>query len=422
MEKSMQIRMKHAALIVGASLACIGIGAQVLRRVHADVPSHATGGVSTAPRAAIALVKREAVTNTLSIAGEFSPYQEVELHAKVSGYIRKINVDIGDRVKTGQVLAVLEVPELVAQVEGAEAGVRHSKEEIQRAMNEVVRAKANHEALHSEAMRLEQVSKARPELIAQQEIDDVEAKDLASEAQVEVAKSTLAAAEQQLAVSKATHSQVTAMQDYSRIVAPFDGVVTWRYADTGALIQAGTSNANSAPVVKLAQVSLLRLRIPVPESLADGVHIGTVADIRVQATGERFTGKVARFTNAFDRSTRTMQVEFDVPNANYKLSPGMYADVVLEVQKRADAVTVPVQAISYNSSKTTVLLVDANNRVQVREIRTGIEDPNRAEVLAGLDPGDRVIVGNLGAYQPGQRVDPRPSRMADAKIDDGGTE
>jgi RND family efflux transporter MFP subunit len=199
-------------------------------------------------------------------------------------------------------------------------------------------------------------------------------------------------------------------------------VVTWRYADTGALIQAGTSNANSAPVVKLAQVNLLRLRIPMPESMADGVHIGTPADIRVQATGERFTSQVARFTSSFDRSTRTMQVEFDVPNANYKLSPGMYADVVLEIQKRADAVTVPVQALSYDGSRTMVLLVDANNRVQAREIRTGIEDPNRAEVVAGLEPGDRVIVGNLGAYQPGQRVDPRPSRLADAKIGDGGTE
>jgi RND family efflux transporter MFP subunit len=237
-----------------------------------------------------------------------------------------------------------------------------------------------------------------------------------------VAKSSLAAAEQQLDVSKATHTQVTAMQDYSRIVAPFDGVVTWRYADTGALIQAGTSNANSAPVVKLAQVSLLRLRIPVPESMADGVHLGTLADIHVQATGDRFTGKVARFTSAFDRSTRTMQVEFDVPNPDYKLSPGMYADVALEIQKRADAITVPVQAISYNNGKTTVLLVDTDNRVQVREISTGIEEPNRIEVLAGLQPGDRVIVGNLGAYQPGQRVDPRPSRMADTKVDEGGAE
>lgn len=415
----MQIRLKHALLVAGGALACVAIGALVLRRVQAD-PARESGSANAAPRAAIAVVKREAVTNTLSIAGEFTPYQEVELHAKVSGYIRKINVDIGDRVKTGQVLAVLEVPELNAQVEGADAGVRHSGEEIQRAKNEVARAKATRDALHAQATRLEQVAKQRPELIAQQEIDDVEAKDLAAEAQVEMAKSALAAAEQQLDVSKAAHTQVAAMQDYSRIVAPFDGVVTWRYSDTGALIQAGTSNANSAPVVKLAQVNLLRLRIPLPESMAEGVQIGTVGNVRVQATGERFTATVTRFTRSFDRSTRTMQVEFDVPNTDYKLSPGMYADVVLEIQKRADAITVPVQAISYNNDKKTVLLVDANNRVQVREIRTGIEDPNRVEVLAGLDPGDRVIVGNLGAFQPGQRVDPRPSRMADVKVDEGG--
>jgi len=418
----MKIRLKHGVLIVGASVACVGIGALVLRHVQADVPSPATAGVSTAPRAAIAIVRREAVTNTLSIAGEFLPYQDVELHAKVAGYIRQINVDIGDRVKAGQVLAVLEVPELNAQVEGADAGVRRSQEEILRATNEVARAKASHEALHAEAKRLQEVAKQRPELIAQQEIDDAEAKDLAAEAQVEAAKSALAAAQQQLAVSKATHSQYAAMQDYSRIVAPFDGVVTWRYADTGALIQAGTSNVASMPVVKLAQVNVLRLRIPMPESLAEGVHIGsTVGNIRVQATGERFTAKVARCTSSFDRSTRTMQVEFDIPNPNYKLSPGMYADVVLEIQKRADAVTVPVQAVSYNNNnKKTVLVVDEQNRVQVRQIQTGIEDPNRVEVMAGLSPGERVIVGNLAAYQPGQQVDPKPSKMADVRVDEGG--
>ncbi len=418
----MQIRIKHTVLVVGGALACVGIGALVLHRVHADVSSHGAGSVSAAPRAAIALVKREAVSNTLSIAGEFLPYQEVELHAKVSGYIRKINVDIGDRVKTGQVLAVLEVPELNAQVVGANAGVRHSREEILRAQNEVVRAKATHEALHAEATRLEQVAKERPELIAQQEIDDAEAKDLAAEAQVEAAKSALAAAEQQLDVSKATHTQVTAMQDYSRIVAPFDGVVTWRYADTGALIQAGTSNAASAPVVKLAQVDVLRLRIPVPESMADGVHIGDPADIRVQATGERFTAKVARFTSSFDRSTRTMQVEFDMPNPDYKLSPGMYADVSLEIQKRADAVTVPVQADQLQRRQGHGAAGGS------QQPRAGTRDTHRdrgtesCRGAGGIEPGDRVIVGNLCAYQPGQRVDPRPSRMADAKVDEGGSE
>jgi RND family efflux transporter MFP subunit len=144
--------------------------------------------------------------------------------------------------------------------------------------------------------------------------------------------------------------------------------------------------------------------------------------VRVQATGEHFTAKVTRFTSSFDRSTRTMQVEFDIPNPDYKLTPGMYADVVLVIQQRPDAITVPVQAVSYNRDKRSVLLVDAQNRIEVRQIQTGIEDPNRVEVLAGLSPGDRVIVGNLGAYQPGQPVDPKPSRMADVKVDEGGPE
>ena len=104
------------------------------------------------------------------------------------------------------------------------------------------------------------------------------------------------------------------MQDYSHIVAPFDGIVTFRYADTGALIQSGTSNVSSMPVVKVAQVNVLRLRIPVPESIAAGVRIGDTAQVRVQASGEKFPGKVARFTGSLDRSTRTMQVEIDVPN------------------------------------------------------------------------------------------------------------
>ena len=418
----MQIRFKQVLLVLGGILACIGVGALLLRRVHADVPSPTTA-ISQAPRAAIAVVKRENIANTLSIAGEFLPYQDVELHAKVSGYIRKINVDIGDRVRTGQVLAVLEVPELNAQVQGADAGVRHSREEILRARNEVSRAEANHAALHSEAMRLKQVAEQRPELIAQQEIDDAEARDRASEAQVEVAKSALAAAEQQLEVSKATHTQVTAMQDYSRIIAPFDGLVTWRYADTGSLIQAGTSNVNSMPVVKLAQVNVLRLRVPVPESLVSDVHIGTIAHIHVQATGRHFDGKVARFTHAFDRSTRTMQVEVDVPNSDYKLAAGMYADVVLDVQTRSDAITVPVQAVNFGSEgNATVLVVDAQNRVERQQIRTGIQAPSRVEVLEGLKPGDRVIVGNLGAFHPGQLVNPKLSSMADTSVMEGSSE
>jgi RND family efflux transporter MFP subunit len=348
------------------------------------------------------------------VAGEFVPFQEVELHAKVAGFIRRINVDIGDRVRAGEVLAILEVPELNAQVSGAEAGVRHSQEEIGLAKSEVARAEANHAALHMAADRLRQAAAARPGMIAQQELDDAEAKDRASEAQVAVAKSTVAAQEQQLDVAKAERMHYTSLADYSKITAPFDGIVTWRYADTGALIQAGTSNAGSMPVVKVAEVSTLRLRIPVPESLAGYVREGDVADVRVQATGDRFEGKVVRTTGALDRTTRSLQVEVDVVNPKRKLTPGMYADVSLRIAGNPDALIVPVEAVDRGTSGTAVLVVNTNNTVERRAVRTGLETPNEVQILDGVRDGERVIVGNLASFEPGQRVEARPSAMAPA--------
>ncbi|MBZ5664348.1 MAG: efflux RND transporter periplasmic adaptor subunit [Acidobacteriia bacterium] len=392
------------AICIGAAAGC-GRAGDSSPSVSADTP----------PPAAVVQVRRTPLSNTLSIAGEFIPYQEVELHAKVAGYIRSISVDIGDRVHKGQVLAVLEIPELVAQLQEAGAGVRHSQEEITHAQNEVSRAEADHAALHAAATRLRQASEARPGLIAEQELDDATAKDRSSEAQVDAAKSALSASRQQLEVSQADQQHYAALSEYSRITAPFDGVVTWRYADTGSLIQAGTSNISSLPVVKLSQVNVLRLRIPVPESLAASVRDGEPAEIHVKATDKRFTGKVMRSTDSLDRSTRTMQVEVDVPNKDYKLTPGMYADVSLRVQNDPNALTLPLQAISRGADKTTVLLVNSQDHVEEREIRTGIEGSDRIQVLSGLNEGDRVIVGNLSKYRPGQHVDPKLSTMADEK-------
>jgi len=378
-----------------------------------------TGGSSSSVSAdaplpaAVVQVRRTPLSNTLSIAGEFLPYQEVELHAKVAGYIKNINVDIGDRVHRGQVLAVLEIPELTAQLQSASAGVRHSQEEIVHAQNEVSRAEADHAALHAAAARLKQASEARPGLIAEQELDDATAKDRSAEAQVDAAKSALAASRQQLEVSQADREHYSALSEYSRITAPFDGVVTSRYADTGSLIQAGTSNVSSMPVVKLSQVNVLRLRIPVPESLASSVRDGEPAEIRVKATGKHLSGKVIRSTDSLDRSTRTMQVEVDVPNGDYKLTPGMYADVSLRVQNDPNALCLPLQGINRGADKTTVLLVNSQNHVEEREVQTGIEGSDRIQILSGLNEGDRVIVGNLGTYRPGQHVDPKLSSMAE---------
>lgn len=369
------------------------------------------------PTAAVVKVRRTPLSNNLTIAGEFLPYQEVELHAKVTGYIRQINVDIGDHVRTGQVLAVLEVPELVAQDMAASAGVRHSEEEVAREQNNIARSEADHEALHAAAKRLKQASEARPGLIAEQELDDATAKDRSAEAQVEAAKSALSAARQQLQISQADQQRYAAMSSYSKITAPFDGVVTWRYADTGSLIQAGTSNSNSMPVVKISEVDVLRLRIPVPESLSASVHDGAAADVRVGATNEHFTGKVKRTTDSLDRTTRTMQVEVDVPNPKYKLTAGMYADVTLQTKDAPNALTLPLQAIDRGENKTKVLVVNAQNRVEPREIQTGIESSDRIQILAGVNEGDSVIVGNLSGYHPGEVVEPKFSASSDENFD-----
>jgi RND family efflux transporter MFP subunit len=185
--------------------------------------------------------------------------------------------------------------------------------------------------------------------------------------------------------------------------------VTWRFSDTGALVQAGTSNTSGLPVVTIAQVNILRLRIPVPESLASKVRIGDSADVLVQATGEHFTGKVARFTDSLDMSTRTMQVEIDVPNPNDHLQPGTYANVTLSANSRSNALTIPIEAVRRTESdKTKVLVVDSQNRVQSRQVQLGVESSNDVEVLSGLTQGEWVIVGNLGRYQPGEVVKPQP--------------
>ena len=364
------------------------------------------------PIAPVVLASHSTLANKLTVAGVFLPFQEVELHAKVAGYIRRINVDIGDKVKEGQVLATLDVPELQAQVLGAQAGVRRTEAEIARATNDVAHAKANYSALHAAAVRLKQASNARPGLIAEQELDDAQAKDEAAAAQMEAAKSAYEAMQQQLGVSQAQQQQVSSMADYSRITAPFSGVITWRYADTGALIQAGTSNAGSAPVVKIAQISTLRLRLPVPESLAAYVHNGDSATIHIDALNRTISGTVARSTIALDPATRSMQVEVDVQNLDGSLSPGMYAEVSLNIRRAGDALVVPINAVYRDGNSQTVYVINAQNKVERRNVKLGVTTANQAEILSGLRDGEQVIIANQASFQPGELVTPKPSALA----------
>jgi RND family efflux transporter MFP subunit len=359
------------------------------------------------PTAAVAMAKHGVLSKTLTLAGQFQPYQEVEVHAKVSGYVQHIYVDIGDRVRAGQTLAVLEIPELDAQLKGTQAEVLHSKDEVVRAENEVTRAESDHSALHAAYTRLQQAAAARPGLIAEQELDDSRSKDLAAEAQVDAAKAALSGARQQTNVADADRMRVSALAGYATVVAPLSGVITWRYADTGALIQAGTSSSTqSMPVVKLAQSDILRLRLPVPESAVPYIHVGSPVQVQVKAIGRSFAGKVVRFTRSVSLDTRTMETEIDVENADLSLTPGMYADTTLELEHKNNALTVPVQAMVGGTNQQYVLVVDDQGHVRRRAVELGEQTSDRAEILRGLSEKEQVIIGGQPNYQIGEIVKP----------------
>ena len=397
---------KRSSLVVAA----IVVGAVVVAAIqfaHHDRSGPAEVSAKSLPAASVARVQRGSIARSLTLAGEFQPYQVVDVHSKVSGYIQHIYVDIGDKVHVGQTVAVLEVPELDAQVKGSVAQYARSKDEITRSRNEVTRAESEHQSIHANYLRLKQAAAAQPGLIAQQELDDAQSKDLSSEAQVDSAKSALAAAESQSDYANANSQRVRDMEAYTRVTAPLNGVITWRYADTGALIQAGTaSNVQSLPIVKLSQSDLLRLRLPVPEDAVRYINVGDPVQVRVDAVGRTFTGKVARFTRDVSADTRTMETEVDVPNGNLTLTPGMYANATLQLERRNDVLTVPVQAIVRDGNQTRVLVLDAENRVQFRPVQLGIQSPTQAEVDSGLKQGDLVITGGQSRYQQGEKVRP----------------
>jgi RND family efflux transporter MFP subunit len=273
--------------------------------------------------------------------------------------------------------------------------------------------------------RLAAVVEKRPGLIAQQEIDDARSKDLVAEAQIASAKSGLAAATDQVHVNTAELQRVRTMLDYTRVTAPFAGVVTKRYADTGSMIQAGTASQTQAmPVVRLSENSLLRLVLPVPESAVPTVHIGQQVEVRVPTLKRNFPGRVARFSGKLSLATRTMDTEVDVPNSSLVLIPGMYAEVDLTLDRRNAVLAIPVTAVDIDSEASPpsgaaatgrVMVITPNNRVEVRTISLGIETASKVEVRSGLNEGDLVVIAGRAGLRSGQEVRPKVTAMTAAQ-------
>ena len=354
------------------------------------------------------VVKTRPVAQTLTLSSELVPFQEIDVYAKEAGYVKQLSVDYGSHVRKGQVMAVLEIPELEAQLQQDQAEIKAQSDEVNRSRHEVDRAKAQHTVWHLQYERLAGVAKSRPGLVAQQEVDDAQGKDLAGESQLAAAQGAYEAAQSQLAVAKAKLIHDQALYAYSKITAPFDGVVTQRYANLGALMQAGTTSTQATPLVRLSDENLYRLVIPVPESYVKYIRVGDPVDVRVPSVDRTFKGKVTRFSVDVNGSTRTMHTEVDVPNVNGQLVPGVYAEAVLTLNQKGNALVAPLQAINREGDATSIYVVSPEGRIEERRVTLGIQTPNYVEIASGVHAGEQIIVSDRSALKPGEQVKTKP--------------
>ncbi len=367
------------------------------------------------PTVAVVKITREDLAQELMVDAEFRPYQDVDLFAKVAGFVESIDVDVGDQVKAGQILATLEIPELKEEIEHAVAVQRRSEEEIKKAEAETARAEAAHEEVHQAFLRLDATGKAQPGLIAKQELDTAQARDRTAEAQVASAKAGLAATRLQVIVAQADVNKLTAKQGYAKITAPFTGVITKRLANPGDLVRGGTSPSSPAmALVRLSQIERLRLVLPVSVSFVARITNGFPVEVQVEALNKRFHGTIARFAHTVLAATRTMEAEVNVPNPNLELTPGMYASAILRLDQRENALVVPVEAVARQKT-ATVFVVNAQGHLEERLVTLGLETPTKLEILSGVKEGELVMVGGRSLVKAGQKVEPKMITKGESK-------
>jgi len=344
--------------------------------------------------------------NDLTLTAEFRPYQDVDVMAKVAGYVRSINVDIGDHVRQNAVLATLEAPEIQDDVAKARAGVAAAEADVVTAQASIQRAQAASNIAGLSYKRIQDVANRDKGLVPRQEIDVAQSKQMEAEAQLASAQSELKAAQEHKFEAQSEYSRTQAMMQYTTIRAPFTGVVTKRYASTGSMIQAGISSQTQAmPVVSLAQNDLLRLTLPVPVSDVAEVKDGQPVDVNVVSLGRKLQGKITRYADSVQMATRTMETEVDVPNPDGSLVPGMYAEVHLHLANRPNVLSVPLDAVDGIGTTIQQVYIVRDGVIHLANVTIGLQTPTRVEVLSGVQAGEKVVVGRHTGLSDGERVD-----------------
>lgn len=436
---------KHARWIamVGALVVATGglwLGKRQVTAKASDspkAPSSVGSPATGTPRSVeVTAPKRQDLSRRLDVSATMEAYEQAELFAKTSGYISEVRVDIGDSVKAGDVLAVLDVPEMLKESAEAEslhaaavAGVQTAESKIVQAkkMRDVagsmlVRAQAEYrlkrvtlerrkELFGGTAITQEQLDEAQNQHdIAQAEVGIAESKIAAAESDIASVEASRAAAVANVAVAQAHIEKTQTLMQYAQIVAPFDGIVSSRMIDRGAFVPSAATN-RTTPLFTVQRIDKLRIFIEVPESDIAFVRPGCLAKVKPYGVeGAELVGTIARTASSLKPDTRTMRAEIDLENADGRLMHGMYAQVVIELDERAGALTVPASSLLTEGRETYVYTIVDDRAVQT-PVQIGLDDGIRVQITEGLTDHSVVVVTGKGLISDGSMV--RPVRMDD---------
>lgn len=320
----------------------------------------------------------------VTLPGSIRANQQATLYAKVAGYLKSLSVDRGDRVQAGQAIGEIEVPELLA--------------DLARYKAELVRAEAEVKVAEIESSRLARAQKQASDLVLPQAVDNAEGK--------------LAMAKASVEMSRANIERTDVLLRYSRIAAPFAGVVTARFVDPGAFIPAATSGsaAQTAAIVTIADFNTVRAQVALPEVEAALARVGQPVSVSVEGlAGKLFEGKISRMSYALDDATKTMWVEADLPNADLALRPGMYATVRVGVERHTDALLMPIEALVMDKL-SAFAFVATGGRAKKTAIKIGFNDGTKVEVTSGLTGSESVILAGKTTLTDGAAVNAKEAR------------
>ncbi|WP_165435136.1 efflux RND transporter periplasmic adaptor subunit [Bradyrhizobium sp. Leo121] len=325
-------------------------------------------------------------------------FEEADLFAKVSGYLSEVRVDIGDHVKAGQVLAVIDVPEMKQELAEAKAELEAKRSVLESARRQLDHNKAELALQDALAKDREELGQGR-NFISDRTLDQVHANAAIAKADLGVAEANSDLAAHQVDVAAATVERIKTLLAYTQVVAPFDGVVARRQVNRGDLVQAAAATRttpSAGSLFTLQRIDTIRVFCDVPENDVSHLHVGDPAVVKPSGfDGKPFIGKVTRFSLRLDPETRDMRTEIDLPNPDERLYPGTYAEVSLEMNRRPDALTVPTAAVGSDDGGNFVYAI-ATDRVTRLAVRTGLIDNGRIEITAGLSEETPVLATTKG--------------------------